>query len=235
MKTRKFTQALLFTGVIAIMTSCSFLNGTGSVTTDGDAVCSNYINSPKSILPVKLIDSMVTRYENNQLRHINQRMGFLNKGDAKSITFDLETLKKFIYHLENAAAKNPSYPTTSEKLGIRIYYAAYPERQDWSLTEYEGALNGFIGDPLSEDYENRHTLIMVPTIEKAGVQMDFDPFVTSTYPNGIQGSSETFQSIFAFMINAPGQGSSQSNSGSGTNSQNHGQLYPPFSGTGVSF
>ena len=51
--------------------------------------------------------------------------------DAKSISFDLETLKKFIYHIE-AITKQNDDNITSERLGVRIYYAAYPEIENWN-------------------------------------------------------------------------------------------------------
>ena len=88
MKT-KFLTLILFLGITTlIVSSCSFLRGTGSVSTDNKSICSNYSNSTKSQLEVGLVHEMTGNYQHTS-----------NANDAKAIWFDLETIKKFIYHI----------------------------------------------------------------------------------------------------------------------------------------
>lgn len=100
-----------------------------------------------STLPVEYIQNLVDNYRNNQLSVINDTMNMI---DSHSIQFDLPTLKKFISDIENLAeTENPEI--TDADLGIRFYYAAYPETPESSVPE---------------DYALRHTLVLIPTINK---------------------------------------------------------------------
>lgn len=113
-----------------------------------------------SVLPVDYIQNLVDNYRNNQLSYINQNMGMI---DSHSIQFDLPTLKKFISDIENLAES--SDPTiTDEDLGIRFYYAAYPETPESSVPA---------------NYALRHTLVLIPTINKVVegeiLNCDFNP------------------------------------------------------------
>ena len=236
MKTRKFTTSIAIAATLFVYTSCSLFNGTGSAHNNKDIICSNYINTTESTLPKRLVQDMVTHYTENQLSHINNAMSFQKKTDAQSITFDLETLKRFIYHLENAAAKDSKYPTSSEKLGIRIYYASYPDQQDWGNTAYGNALQGFVGNSTTEDYAHRHTLVMIPTIKNGNTVMDFDPFVSDSYVSGLNAATDVNAPIFGLMINMPpSSNQSTSSNNGGTNAQNHGGLHPPYDNLGAAF
>jgi len=109
-----------------------------------------------SLLPTTLIQSLVDNYHNNQLSFINEN---LSVEDAHSIWFDLPTLKSFIEDIEEQAAIiDPN--VTDADLGIRFYYAAYPE---------------FPEEPVPSDYALRHTLVMIPTKKEDGLNYDFNP------------------------------------------------------------
>ena len=240
MKTRKFTQALLLTGVIALITSCSLFNGTSNTVVSKDFICSNYDSSTQSKLPVKLIQDMVDNYDKKQRRHINSNMSHLNTdgGDAKSIWFDLETLKKFIYHIEKEAKNNRNSPTNIDKLGVRIYYASYPTRETWKKSKFDNALDGFIGNPITEKYGERHTLVLLPTINIGGTITDFDPFVKGSYESGlVTGEGTLPKYTYVLMLNAtpPTRTAQGSSSRASTTSQNHGGLYPPYPEDGAAF
>ncbi len=238
MKTRKITQALLFTGVITLLSSCSLFNGTNNTVVGEDFVCSNYDSSTQSKLPVELIQKMVDDYNSKQRSHINSSMSQLNSdgGDAKSIWFDLETLKKFIYHIEKEAKNNRNNPTNIDKLGVRIYYASYPKRETWEKSKFDNALDGFIGDPITERYGERHTLVMLPTIDINGTITDFDPFVSSSYELGlVTGEGTLPKYTYALMLNTPQATTTQSSGARSTTSQNHGGLYPPYPEDGAAF
>lgn len=87
--------------------------------------------------------------------------------DARNIWFDLKILKNFIALIESSACK--ANCDTSKKLGIRIYYAKYPDSSKFSsfpdLTE------------VPKEYGNHHTVFMIPTFYDNALKMnvDFDP------------------------------------------------------------
>ncbi|MDM1557447.1 hypothetical protein PYS58_18870 [Chryseobacterium indologenes] len=101
----------------------------------------------------ELIKALIDNYRQNQMNAINETMGIK---DAHSIWFDLPKLKNFINQIEHEASKiNPE--CTQEDLGIRFYYAAYPKIENWDIME---------SHPVPEEYSERHTLVMVPTLKK---------------------------------------------------------------------
>lgn len=115
-----------------------------------------------NVIPTEVIQSQVDNYRNNQLMAINECMGI---DDANAIWFDMVTLKKFIADIEKEAYEvDPEVRT--EDLGIRFYYAAYPEEPQ---------------EPIPADYARRHTLIMVPTKKKDDLNYDFNPYEDSSH------------------------------------------------------
>lgn len=114
------------------------------------------MNNTNLTLPVDLIQNLVDNYRNNQLEYINQNM---TTGDAHSVWFDLPTLKSFIAEIETQAQIiNPNIP--NDDLGIRFYYAAYPQVPQ---------------QPIPSNYAKRHTLVMIPTKKEEGLNYDFNP------------------------------------------------------------
>lgn len=214
MKTRFFTSMLLLTITSFNISSCAFLNKKGSIATDDNTICANYEKSDRSQLEVDLIHNMTDNYQN-----------MAGPNAAKAVLFDLETLKTFIYHLETASKQNN---ISSQDLGIRIYYGRYPKKDMWSSPYFDRDLSGFLNDPMTEDYQLKQTVIMVPTRKINSVHEDFDPYNPATY-GGLtpqynrSNSTDSNSSILMFAL-----------SGSGTNAsagaQNHGRLYPPYSG-----
>ncbi|WP_411811321.1 hypothetical protein ACLB9Y_15295 [Chryseobacterium scophthalmum] len=115
------------------------------------------MNNTNLTLPVDLIQNLVDNYRNNQLEYINQNM---TTGDAHSVWFDLPTLKSFIAEIETQAQIiNPN--VQNDDLGIRFYYAAYPETTV---------------QPTPSNYAKRHTLVMIPTKKEQDLNYDFNPF-----------------------------------------------------------
>ena len=114
------------------------------------------LNNPNT-LAVDLIQDLVDNYRNNQLNCINQNIKI---DDAHSVWFDLPALKNFIAEIEaQAQIVNPA--VQSNDLGIRFYYAAYPENP---------------AQPIPSNYAKRHTLVMIPTKKEEGLNYDFNPF-----------------------------------------------------------
>jgi hypothetical protein len=98
-------------------------------------------------------------------------------------------------------------------LGIRFYYAAYPE--DLSAPDFS---------LLNNDYARKHTIIMIPTLNRLdenGNYMDFDfnPLDETSYKG-----SERKETVGETRMMAM-----SSNSGGDVLAQNHGGLIPPNS------
>lgn len=99
-----------------------------------------------------LIRQLIENYRQNHLNAINSTLGI---DDAHSIWFDLPKLKKFIETIEEEAKR--INPDTSERdLGIRFYYASYPNNADWNIME---------SHPVPIEYAGKHTLVMIPTLK----------------------------------------------------------------------
>ncbi|WP_445712083.1 hypothetical protein [Flavobacterium sp.] len=211
-------------------------------TSNPDKICMDYLDRP-SELSVDLIHTMVNKYKGEQLKCINSNSRI--KDDAHSIWFDLETLKKFIYHVEKTTiAKATSDPDlkslniTKEKLGIRIYYAAYPHFDSW---KNHSDLDDFSKIDGREKYEHLHTVIMIPTLEiSKGKMADFNPLDSDTYVSGLFDKPG-----YTFSLNNPtpanstiglsGMQRSSTNQNMSTSAQNHGGLIPPENPNGEGF
>ena len=217
MKT-KFLTLLVFIGVATLMvSSCAFLRGTGSVTTDSDNLCSNYSNTQKSELKVDIIHKMTDLYQNNT-----------SIKDAHAIRLDLTTLKAFLYHIEIEAKKNN---VPSQDLGVRIYFGRYPDKTTWN-TDYNRDLSIFLNNPITEQYEGKQTVLMIPTKKNGSNHDDFDPFNYNTYngfpqsyTNPLSSEYDGAQLMFVLPITPTSTGAAQ----------NHGQMYPPYPMTGMGF
>lgn len=139
------------------------------------------------------------------------------QNDAQSIWFDIETLKNFIADIENQTQSNAE--NSVNNLGIRFYYAAYPEQSKWGKVGYEGLSD------VTQSYAKRHTLVMIPTINVDGIDKDFNPIDKNTF-NGFND---------VLITNSNYQILSASNNALSTTARNHGALMPPGNVTGASF
>nr|MBP6755893.1 hypothetical protein [Bacteroidia bacterium] len=69
---------------------------------DSNEICTDYSKDNKSKLTSGLVYDMVHKYRNNQLKNIQDpNTGQPIREDAYAIWFDLDTIKKFIYHFEH--------------------------------------------------------------------------------------------------------------------------------------
>lgn len=203
-----------------------------------ESECLDYSKFNPSTLKTGLVGDMVSVYRDNQLANINSSRVGMN--DAYSIWFDLDTIKKFIYHIERGVKKNGD-STKTNNLGLRLYYAAYPDKGKWGLTQYSD-LEGFVRDPKKQNYDFKHTVVMLPTIQVGGNDLDFNPLNAATFTTGlpkyekptndvqepveIDTSPAAAVEIFALTPSAP----------EGTVvSRNHGTLAPPETIIGLSF
>ena len=157
-----------------------------------------------------VIKNMISNYRNKQLDIINTTLGI---NDAQSVWFNMEVIKNFVSSVENESRK--VNPNISEKdLGIRFYYAAYPEERDWDENFRS----------VRKDYAERHTLIMIPTLNKKGdhgelMGYDFNPLDRSTYSLDRKNKEHSEMKMIAV--------SSSNSESSNVMGQNHGQIIPP--------
>jgi hypothetical protein len=149
---------------------------------------------------------------------------FVDNPDARSVWFSLERLKNFIWHVEKQNCDSLGY---NETLGMRIYFAKYPEL---NLTG-----GGWLGlDEVPKEYSNHHTLFMVPTYQnEKGNNVDFYP--------GICRASLDKAPLMQLKDSVENYGVQHAITqwiflmGTGPDSQNHGSLIPPGSPSGTSF
>lgn len=150
---------------------------------------------------------------------------FIAEEDTRSVWFSLDRLKNFIWHIE----KQNCDSGCNETLGLRIYYAKYP---DFKKPNPDQRLLGLIGLP--PEYSNHHTLFMVPTYQnEKGDNVDFSPGVCragfdKTPLIEIKGGTDLNLKTHRidpqiFLM------------GTAPDAQNHGGLIPPGNSAGTSF
>ena len=112
--------------------------------------CDSKVSPPDQVLSVEEANLLEQEYIDTRYRLIN---GSLNIRDTRDFWFSLDTLKKYIKYVEQEAGNKKL-----ENLGIRIYFAAYPEDSNFP-------------DP------GKSTVFLVPTAEKAPspIQQGFAP------------------------------------------------------------
>lgn len=265
---KKFLIAtnLLTLGIIFLQGCLSHIPREGLKNT----ICSNYSADTLTGLDKDLVLSMVWNYKWNHLARTNMWIDQPNdisvtswnplrnihheKSDARSIMFDLDKLKKFLWQLEVTAVENGLDRT---KLGVRIYYAEYPdtvsnppngERLDKSYhTKVWDDFTDLKGLP--ENYMRKHTVFFIPTYLNADdFPVDFDPrHVVAGRPVPLteifSASSKLYRTERAFVFPdysnfktmAPPVGTTGAVEGvlnhtagtSSTKALNHGSLVPP--------
>lgn len=233
MKLKILTSIVLTAGLTALL-MWWLLGRTGDLTTTGDSlastssICTDYDSLAMSTLNCDLIHTMVDNYNKNQLYFIEKDSSFRSStgDDASSIWFDLETLKKYLYHIERISRKkDPSL--TTDKLGVRIYYATYPEEiNPTRWPDLDPRIN-----PGMREYGSLHTLIMIPTIERDGSARDFNPLDTATYAYGLA----QLPSYGAFATTPIPSLSGTSTHSRDIGARNHGILTPPGLPIGLGF
>lgn len=205
-------------------------------------ICSDYSASLPSTMKRSLVKEMVDKYKKNQLTCINR--GCNNDSivnDARAIWFNLDTIKKFIYHVEKNAVENHTDPS---KLGLRIYYSAYPNNKKWGNPGYED-LRDLLRDPITKEYEHKHTLVIIPTIlNSENINADFNPLDRNTYGgflNKVKNKDDDEKSGFSqsgnngYKTMALSVSSTERESEGGIVARNHGTLIPPGTPSGLSF
>lgn len=123
--------------------------------------CKNYSDSGFNGLSVNAAAQLSGLYAANHYPNYTIN-GALT--DSKSIWFSLDSIKKFIFKIEEAMCKCG----VNHDLGVRIYFGEYPDASSMANNAEFNTL-----DPVMAQ---RHTLFMVPTYNYAGADYDFDPW-----------------------------------------------------------
>ncbi len=151
--------------------------------------CKTYPAGSFEGIPAGLAFRMIRHYKEKNwdvMHAVNQK-----KHDARSVWFSLDSLKKFIYDLEQRVCSRNCKGEDSLNLGLRFYYAEYPDEKEWANL-----------DPNNSDlthrqeYENLHTVVVAPTYHnmKYNLNVDFDPRFFTTDNNGCKPAS--MQDVF---------------------------------------
>ncbi|AFL82015.1 hypothetical protein Aeqsu_2560 [Aequorivita sublithincola DSM 14238] len=237
MNSTRTLKSIIVALLLTLGYSLYYINGLEIGEEEG--LCLDYSNQPMSELAVALVHKMSNNYKSNQLSVINNDTSnrfttTAGKGDTRAIWFDLETLKAFLYHLEIETKKKDASISGTD-LGVRIYYASYPDTTSWGLFPDLVGLSG-------SDYEDHHTLVMIPTIRnKNNVDVDFNPLEQRTFSDGLgvildyeNSEASNPQKTFA-LAGIKKSSSSNQNTSQRTGAQNHGNLYPPLGEIGLGF
>ena len=196
------------------------------------SICMDYDTVTPPTLTSKMVQTMVAKYGLTQLNNIQTAPSNAVLRDAKSIWFDLETLKQFLYRIEISSKKNDSL---KRNLGVRIYYAAYPKNDAMKILSRDQTDPNFT---MNSDYENLHTLVMIPTIsDREGNNYDFNPLDAATYNGFTRMDKETNSPVSNanYSILSLGISSPQIQVNNAIIARNHGFLNPPSSAIGISF
>ena len=96
------------------------------------------------------------------------------ESDSRSIWFPANQMLRFLLDLKAQTSITCGGTVNAEQLGIRLYYAEYPEfTNEWRNTP---ASKSPIDGSSLKQYAGMHTIVMVPTYRDGnGKNVDFDP------------------------------------------------------------
>lgn len=226
---RNFTKGIGFLFCISALVSCE--KKQTLLVSSGCVEPSDYSTFNFPGVSCQTARSIAKNYQNINMPRLQISPGVQ---DAACIWFSLENMKAFIWKIENAmCTKN----CADKGLGIRIYYARYP---DAAAITTNGDLN-----TLPSNYEYHHTLFMVPTFQDAKnpeIHWDFDPWHTGTgdcsnivtMSEWFRRSEKPFGNDKSLIFSISGEQYIQDGSGL-TSILNHGDLIPPGTGTGAAY
>jgi hypothetical protein len=158
-----------------------------------DPICKDYSAEPLEGINFDAAQSLFATYA-YQYSKIDLLPDGVSK-DAQSVWFDLITLKKFLYKIEDTLLKQKA-AVNAKDLGIRIYYGSYPD-----ATELAKENSAFFGLPL--DYAHHHTVFMIPTFNDATdnkIHHDFNPWYPELNASHFPTSTKDLLNIEAEKI-----------------------------------
>lgn len=204
------------------------------------STCMEYNNVKKpSTLDLNLLRAMTYNYQVPN--------GVVDNVKTRSVWLSLDKLKQFIYEIESKTCDCPE-----QKLGVRVYFGVYPADHEWVSSNPNGFWNdldnpnhsdGKFRDSVlqkssthTNDYANRLSIFMVPTMYDGNRNVDFDPnnmlngckpgynielFKANTLKSGKIKENDQFDNPAWFTKNAMGT------SVTALSATNHGDMCPP--------
>ncbi|NND63832.1 MAG: hypothetical protein HKN48_11650 [Flavobacteriaceae bacterium] len=89
----------------------------------GFSSCEEIIPPPQQSIPIEEAEELQNEFIETRAGILNDSLGFT---DTRDFWFSLDTLKQYIEYVEQEAAR-----LGKQNLGIRIYFAAYPENSEY--------------------------------------------------------------------------------------------------------
>jgi hypothetical protein len=240
-------KVLIFTNVvflaIILFMACNHHEDTKSTDTRDkcrDLHCRDYSSGTSTgLIDINTAIELAERYKADAGKfYIGNGAINTTEQDARSVWFDLETLKAFIWRIEDTLCKAGCID--SLKPGIRIYYGKYPDSTRMSTMSD-------LAD-VKPEYQFHHTVFMVPTYKVGrgaeAKHIDFDPWnmgpdkckpvsLYEMYKDYIESyrnqKGEPKRGDQKRMLLFAGVGAKTDASGE---EQNHGGLAPPPDGVG---
>jgi hypothetical protein len=123
----------------------------------------------------------LARYRAFQLSASNDKLRPLtnpNFEDSRSCWYSIDTLKKFMCLIERYAQMDPDFDPATSDLGIRFYYATYPDTEQQTMLLKTGP--NFLSKVINVSVGLHHTLFMVPTHHDKESDLDLDVFQPMT-------------------------------------------------------
>jgi hypothetical protein len=182
------------------------------------------------IMANKYRDFYVNTYYKKKPQVLDNTNGIFNNIDSRSIWFSSKKIKEFMNDMESESLAHGDSLS-----GIRFYYIKYPEKKIWDGYKY------FVASDLPQNYQNRHSLILVPTYynTETKFQTDFDPREYDSKGKPIDMSivmdnlisnedQETISNIKPGLVKGKAAIMGPDNSGANANMANGGGLIPPY-------
>lgn len=92
------------------------------------SACEEVIDPPQTTISIEEANTLEEEFKSTRARILNDTLGF---EDTRDFWFSLDTLKRYIKYVEQQGKK-----MGKENLGIRIYFAAYPENSSYPTPGY---------------------------------------------------------------------------------------------------
>ncbi len=181
--------------------------------------CKDYTGvEMKGLIDASVAYDIANAYKGDKSKAVIDGTG---QEDATSIWFSLETLKQYIWKIENEMQKK-KMNADSLNLGIRIYYAKYPDAATMKRLGFK------------TEYALHHTTFLVATYKGKNNNIDFDPWnmgSDAVRPTPLKEILENYKKNQATKAAAAGAGGQ----GGGGGVLNQGDLKPPPAGDGYEF
>jgi hypothetical protein len=179
----------------------------------------NYSTTPLGGLSKNLVHEMIDVYNGEPSYTLYRPHGFGNPDmDSRSIWFNLDTIKKFIWHIESLSKS--SGLANMDKMGMRLYWGRYPSNPATWASIYPDLQSA------PSNYNKLHTAFMIATYNDGFYNRDFDPHFldANKIPRSINyiydSISDKLNKTLAVLSADPNN-----------SMQNHGTLIPPMQPT----